>query len=76
METWSLAKPLLIMVLLPLLVGGAIRVFAPNAAESSFPVKKIGGLFLVLVLIFTLVITGATCWVPWAASPLELKSCS
>jgi len=58
-DAWSLAKPLLIMVLLPLLIGGAIRVFAPNAAERLFPlVKKIGGLFLVLVLLFTLVLYG------------------
>ena len=58
-DAWSLAKPLLIMVLLPLLIGGAIRVFAPNAAEKLFPVvKKIGGLFLVLVLVLTLVLYG------------------
>ena len=58
-DAWSLAKPLLIMVLLPLLIGGAIRVFAPNAAERLFPlVKKTGGLFLVLVLLFTLVLYG------------------
>jgi BASS family bile acid:Na+ symporter len=58
-DTWSLAKPLLIMVLLPLLIGGAIRVFAPNAAEKLFPVvKKIGGIFLVLALVLTLVLYG------------------
>jgi BASS family bile acid:Na+ symporter len=58
-STWSLAKPLIIMVLLPLLIGGAIRVFAPNAAEKLFPVvKKIGGIFLLIVLTFTLVLYG------------------
>ena len=58
-DAWSLAKPLLIMVLLPLLIGGAIRVFAPNAAEKLFPVvKKVGGLFLVLVLVLTLLLHG------------------
>ena len=58
-DAWSLAKPLLIMVLLPLLIGGAIRVVAPNAAEKLFPVvKKIGGLFLVLVLLLTLMLYG------------------
>jgi BASS family bile acid:Na+ symporter len=58
-DPWSLAKPLLIMVLLPLLIGGAIRVFAPNAAEKLFPVvKKIGGIFLVLALVLTLVLYG------------------
>jgi BASS family bile acid:Na+ symporter len=56
-DAWSLAKPLLILVLLPLLIGGAIRVFAPNAAEKLFPVvKKIGGLFLLITGVLTLVI--------------------
>jgi len=58
-DAWSLAKPLIFMVLLPLLIGGAIRVFAPNAAEKLFPVvKKIGGIFLLIVLTFTLVLYG------------------
>ncbi|OLQ72194.1 hypothetical protein BIT28_24540 [Photobacterium proteolyticum] len=59
-DVWSLAKPLLIMVLLPLLIGGAIRRGAPNAAEKLFPVvKKIGGIFLVLTLVLTLVLYGS-----------------
>jgi BASS family bile acid:Na+ symporter len=58
-DAWSLAKPLLIMVLLPLLIGGAIRVFAPNAAEKLFPVvKKIGGTFLLICLVLALVLYG------------------
>jgi BASS family bile acid:Na+ symporter len=58
-DAWSLAKPLLIMVLLPLLIGGAIRVFAPNAAKKFFPVvKKIGGIFLLICLVLTLVLYG------------------
>ena len=58
-DAWSLAKPLLIMVLLPMLIGGAIRVFAANAAERLFPVvKKIGGIFLVIALLLTLVLHG------------------
>ena len=58
-DAWSLAKPLLVMVLLPLLIGGAIRVFAPNAAEKLFPVvKKIGGIFLLICLVLTLVLYG------------------
>ena len=58
-DSWSLAKPLLMMVLLPMLIGGAIRVFAPNAAEKLFPVvKKIGGIFLVLTLVLALVLYG------------------
>jgi BASS family bile acid:Na+ symporter len=58
-DAWSLAKPLLMMVLLPLLIGGAIRAFAPNAAEKLFPVvKKIGGIFLLITLVLTLVLYG------------------
>jgi len=59
-SAWTLVKPLLLMVLLPLLIGGAIRVFAPNAAERllSF-LKKIGGIFLLLLLTFTLVLYGS-----------------
>jgi len=58
-DSWSLAKPLLTMVLLPLLIGGAIRMFAPNAAEKLFPaVKKIGVIFLLICLVLTLVLYG------------------
>jgi BASS family bile acid:Na+ symporter len=58
-DTWSLARPLLTMVLLPLLIGGAIRVFSPGAAEKLFPVvQKIGGLFLLICLVLTLVVYG------------------
>ena len=58
-DSWSLAKPLLMMVLLPMLIGGAIRVFAPNAAQKIFPVaKKIGGISMLIVLVFTLVLYG------------------
>ena len=59
MDAWSLAKPLLLMVLLPMLIGGAIRAFAPRAAARFLPlVKKIGGIFLVLALVLTLVLYG------------------
>ena len=58
-DSWSLAKPLLTMVLLPLLIGGAIRFLAPKAAEKLFPVvKKIGMIFLVITLVLTLVLYG------------------
>jgi BASS family bile acid:Na+ symporter len=59
-ETWPLARPLLLMVLLPLLIGGAIREFAPNAANKLFPVvKKIGGIFLLICLAMTLWLYGS-----------------
>jgi BASS family bile acid:Na+ symporter len=58
-DSWSLARPLLVMVLFPLLIGVAIGEFAPNKAERLFPVvKKIGGIFLAIVLVLTLVIYG------------------
>ncbi len=59
LSVWSLAKPLLLMVLLPLLIGCAVRLSAPNVAEKLFAVvKKIGGIFLLIVLVLTLVIYG------------------
>jgi len=58
-DSWSLVRPLLIMVLLPLLIGGAIRVLTPNAAEQLLPaVQKIGVIFLVLALVLVLVLYG------------------
>ncbi|CAB5092844.1 hypothetical protein D3OALGA1CA_5909 [Olavius algarvensis associated proteobacterium Delta 3] len=58
-DSWSLAKPLIKMVLLPLLIGGAIRVFAPNAADKLLPVvKKIGGISLLITLALTLYLYG------------------
>ena len=58
-DGWSLAKPLLVMVLLPLLIGIAFREFAPKAAAKLLPVvSKIGMVFLLLTLALTLVIYG------------------
>jgi len=58
-DGWSLAKPLLVMVLLPLLIGIAYREFAPKAAAKLLPVvSKIGMVFLLLTLALTLVIYG------------------
>jgi len=59
-DSWSLAKPLLVMVLLPLLIGGAIRVSSPNAAQKLLPVvQKIGLIFLLITLAFTFVLYGS-----------------
>ncbi len=53
-NTWALAKPLLTMVLLPLMVGFAIRVYKEPVADKIFPVvKKIGGLFLLITAVLT-----------------------
>jgi len=58
-DSWSLAKPLIVMVLLPLLIGGAIRAFAPNVAQNMLPVaQKIGMVFLLIALVLTLVLYG------------------
>jgi BASS family bile acid:Na+ symporter len=58
-DSWSLAKPLIVMVLLPLLIGGAIRAFAANAADKLFPVvKKIGGISLLITLALILYLYG------------------
>jgi BASS family bile acid:Na+ symporter len=58
-SAWAIAKPLLTLVLTPLLIGIAIRVYAAKAADSLFPVvKKIGGLFTLLILVFVLVLYG------------------
>ncbi len=58
-DSWSLAKPLIKMVLLPLLIGTTIRALAPNVAQKMLPVaQKIGTLFLLIALGLTLVLYG------------------
>ena len=58
-SAWAIAKPLLTLVLTPLLIGIAIRVYAAKAADRLFPiVKKIAGLFTLLVLVFVLALYG------------------
>ena len=53
-SVWALAKPLLIMVLLPLLIGFGIRVYKAPIADKLFPViKKIGTLFLLITAVLT-----------------------
>lgn len=48
-STWSLAKPLLLTILLPLIIGAAIRHFADQAATKIFPAVK--GLALISTLL-------------------------
>ena len=58
-SAWAIAKPLLTLVLTPLAIGIAIKVYAEKAADKLFPVvKKIAGLFTLLVLVFVLVLYG------------------
>ena len=58
-SAWAIAKPLLTLVLTPLMIGIAIRVYAAPVADKLFPVvKKIAGLFTLITLILVLVLYG------------------
>jgi len=58
-STWAIAKPLLTLVLTPLVIGIAIRVYAANVADKLFPVvKRIAGIFTLITLVFVLVLYG------------------
>jgi BASS family bile acid:Na+ symporter len=50
-STWSLAKPLILTILLPLIIGAAIRHYADTAATRMFPVIK--GLAFISTLLTT-----------------------
>ena len=55
-SSWAIGKPLLLTVLLPLVIGVAIRANASSVADKIFPtVKKIAGISTLLLLVFTLV---------------------
>lgn len=55
----ALAKPMLTMVLLPLVVGALIRALAGPLADKLFPViKNIGGVSLLICLVMTLILFG------------------
>ena len=56
-DTWALAKPLLTMVLLPLVIGLGIKVYKPPLADKLFPtVKKIGTISLLITAVLTAVL--------------------
>jgi bile acid:Na+ symporter, BASS family len=58
-STWSLAKPLLLTILLPLIVGAAIRHYADAPATRIFPaIKGLALLSTVLTILWCLVIYG------------------
>jgi BASS family bile acid:Na+ symporter len=51
LNAWALAKPLFLLVLLPLVVCAAIRVYASPAADKLFPVvKRLAGISTLLCL--------------------------
>jgi len=50
-NTWALAKPLLLTILLPLVIGAAIRHFAATVATKIFPAFKLIALLSTLTTI-------------------------
>ena len=58
-SAWSLAKPLLLTILLPLIIGAAIRHYADKGATKIFPaVKGLALLSTLLTIVWCLVIYG------------------
>jgi len=58
-ETWALAKPLLVTILLPLIIGAAIRHFADKGATKIFPaVKGLALLSTLMTIVWALLIYG------------------
>jgi BASS family bile acid:Na+ symporter len=58
-SVWSIAKPLLTLVLTPLVIGIALRVYAAPVADKLFPaVKRIAGIFTAIVLVLVLWLYG------------------
>lgn len=58
-STASLAKPLLLTILLPLIIGAIFRHFADQGATKIFPVvKKLAGLSTLLTIAWCLVLYG------------------
>ena len=58
-SSFALAKQLVLTVLLPLVVGVVIKVYASKLADKIFPyVKKLAGLTTLTLLLFTVVMYG------------------
>jgi BASS family bile acid:Na+ symporter len=58
-STWALAKPLLLTILLPLVIGAAIRYYADTAATKIFPaVKGLALLSTLTTIVWCLVLYG------------------
>jgi bile acid:Na+ symporter, BASS family len=56
LNVWALAKPLLLLVLLPLVVCATIKVYASPVADKLFPVvKRLAGISTLLCLGFVVV---------------------
>jgi bile acid:Na+ symporter, BASS family len=58
-SSWALAKPLLLTILLPLIIGATIRHYADTAATKMYPaVKKFALIATLLTTVWCLVIYG------------------
>ncbi len=58
-DTWALAKPLLLTILLPLMIGAAIRHYADTWATRIFPAVKMFALLSTLTtIVWALVLYG------------------
>ena len=58
-DTWALAKPLLLTILLPLIIGAAIRHYADTVATRIFPaIKLIALLSTLMTIVWCLVLYG------------------
>jgi BASS family bile acid:Na+ symporter len=58
-STWALAKPLLLTILLPLVIGAAIRYFTDHGATKIFPAAKgLALLSTLLTIVWCIVIYG------------------
>jgi len=58
-DTWALAKPLLLTILLPLIIGAVIRHYSDQAATRIFPaVKGLALLSTLLTIVWCLVLYG------------------
>jgi predicted Na+-dependent transporter len=57
LNTWALAKPLLFLILLPMIVGILIRIYSSRVADKIFPaIKMTAGITTVLSLVFVIII--------------------
>jgi BASS family bile acid:Na+ symporter len=58
-NTWALAKPLLLTILLPLMIGAAIRYYADTVATKIFPaIKGLALISTLLTIVWCLVLYG------------------
>jgi BASS family bile acid:Na+ symporter len=56
-NVWSLAKPLLLLILLPLVCGILLRLYAPRFTDRIFPsIKRLAGISTVIAMLFVIVL--------------------